>query len=146
MFLLWNDANQKGGALTWAKTFVCAMRGATSGGTAATMLAVVAEATHDPKVRRLLGNPHALDPVVPRGRGRDPFEADVHGVSFDADIDRWTAPFVMATVNTRIVRRSSALVGYGKGFRYREAMCLPKGPKGFVTSALVSAGTTGFTI
>jgi short subunit dehydrogenase-like uncharacterized protein len=144
--ILWDHAKKQGGSLAWAKCFVGEMRGTASGGTAATMLAIIEEATRDPRVRKLLGNPHALDPEVPRGRKRDPFEADVRGVSFDADIDRWTAPFVMASINTRIVRRSNALLGYGDGFRYREAMSLPKGPKGLVAASLVSAGTTCFAI
>lgn len=144
--VLWDHARQQGGSLTWAKGFAGEMKGAASGGTAATMLAIIEEATRDAKVRKLLGNPHALDPVVPRGRRRDPFESDVRGVSFDADIDRWTAPFVMASINTRIVRRSNALLGYGSDFRYREVMSLPKGPKGLVAATAVSAGTAAFAI
>ena len=146
VFVCWDHAKKKGGSLSWAKCFVGEMRGTASGGTAATMLAIVEEATRDAKVRKLLGNPHALDPVVPRGRRRDPFESDVRGVAFDSDIDRWTAPFVMATINTRIVRRSHALIGYGDGFRYRESMSLPKGPRGFVAATAVSAGTAAFAI
>ena len=144
--LLWDHAHRQGGSLAWVKGFAGEMRGTASGGTAATMLALIEEATRDAKVRKLLGNPHALDPVVPRGRRRDPFESDVRGVTFDTDIDRWTAPFVMASINTRIVRRSHALIGYGDGFRYREAMSLPKGPKGLVAAAAVSAGTAAFAI
>ena len=144
--LLWDHAHRQGGSLAWVKAFAGEMRGTASGGTAATMLAIVEEATRDAKVRKLLGNPHALDPVVPRGRRRDPFESDVRGVAFDSDIDRWTAPFVMASINTRIVRRSHALIGYGDGFRYRESMSLPKGPKGFVAATAVSAGTAVFAI
>ncbi len=144
--LLWDHAHRQGGSLAWVKAFAGEMRGTASGGTAATMLAIVEEATRDAKVRKLLGNPHALDPVVPRGRRRDPFESDIRGVAFDSDIDRWTAPFVMASINTRIVRRSHALIGYGDGFRYREAMSLPKGPKGFVAATAVSAGTAAFAI
>ena len=36
----------------------------------------------------------------------------------------WIGPFVMATYNTRIVRRSSELLGYGPDFRYREVSAL----------------------
>jgi short subunit dehydrogenase-like uncharacterized protein len=146
VLILWDHARKQGGSLSWTKGFVGEMSGAASGGTAATMLAIVEEATRDPKVRRLLGNPHALDPEVPRGRVRDPFEADVRGVSFDRDIDRWTAPFVMSSINTRIVRRSNALLHYGEPFRYREAMSLPKGPKGLVAASVVTAGMAGFTL
>lgn len=144
--VLWDHAKKEGGSLTWAKGFVGEMRGTASGGTAATMLAIVEEATKDPATRRLLGNPHALDPEVPRGRTRDPFESDPHGVAFDRDIDRWTAPFLMASINTRIVRRSNALIGYGASFRYREAMSLPKGPKGLLAASAVTAGIAGFAL
>jgi short subunit dehydrogenase-like uncharacterized protein len=146
VFILWDRARQSGGSLSWAKGFVGEMRGTASGGTAATMLSVVEAATTDSKVRRLLGNPHALDPVVPRGGPRDAFESDPHGVAFDRDIDRWTAPFLMSSINTRIVRRSNALLHYGEPFRYRETMSLPKGPKGLVAATAVSAGLAGFTV
>lgn len=144
--ILWDHARRHGGSLSWAKCFVGEMRGTASGGTAATMLSIVEAATTDAKGRKLLGNPHALDPEVPRGRTRDPFEADAHGVAFDEDIDRWTAPFLMASVNTRVVRRSNALLHYGEPFRYREVMSLPKGPKGLVAAAAVSAGMAGFAL
>ncbi len=144
--ILWDHARKQGGSLSWTKGFVGEMSGTASGGTAATMLSIVTEAMRDPKVRRLLGNPHALDPEVPRGRVRDPFEADPRGVAFDSDIDRWTAPFVMSSINTRIVRRSNALLHYGEPFRYRESMSLPKGPKGLVAASVVSAATAGFAL
>jgi short subunit dehydrogenase-like uncharacterized protein len=46
---------------------------------------------------------------------------------FDSDLDVWTAPFVMAAVNTRVARRSAGLFaewneGYGEGFTYHESM------------------------
>ncbi|MDB4937172.1 MAG: hypothetical protein JWP87_4144 [Labilithrix sp.] len=144
--LVWDEARKHGGSLSWTKGFVGEMSGTASGGTAATMLAIVEEATRDPEVRRLLGNPHALDPEVPRGRTRDPFEADPKGVAFDEDIHGWTAPFVMSTINTRIVRRSNALLHYGSDFRYREAMSLPKGPKGLAAACVVTAGMGAFAI
>ena len=51
------------------------------------------------------------------------------------------APFVMASYNTRIVRRSNALNGwaYGRSFRYREVMGFGTKPVG----AAVAAGVTG---
>ena len=44
---------------------------------------------------------------------------------YDADIGSWTAPFFMAPINTRVVRRSHALFsgwgeGYGQPFTYQE--------------------------
>ena len=55
---------------------------------------------------------------------------------------RWVAPFVMASYNTRIVRRSNAIAGYayGKGLRYGEVMGTGKGPIGAVTAGVVTGG------
>ncbi len=55
-----------------------------------------------------------------RDRNRDP-----QAPSFDADLNTWVAPFFMGPVNTRIVRRSSALYEawqepYGTDFTYQE--------------------------
>ena len=60
----------------------------------------------------------------------------------DPLLGQWVAPFVMATFNTRIVRRSNALLGYayGKGFRYREVMSVGRGPAAPLLAAGVSAG------
>ena len=46
----------------------------------------------------------------------------------------WTAPFVMAPYNTRIVRRSNALLdfAYGRKLRYGEVMGIGRGPLGAV--------------
>ena len=58
---------------------------------------------------------------------------------------RWTAPFVMAPFNTRIVRRSNALQdwAYGRGLRYGEVMGAGRGPAGGVTAAGMAAGLPG---
>lgn len=55
---------------------------------------------------------------------------------------RWTAPFIMAEFNTRIVRRSNALLGwaYGRGFRYREVTDLGRSPQAPLLGAGMSAG------
>jgi short subunit dehydrogenase-like uncharacterized protein len=64
----------------------------------------------------------------------------------DPDFDAWIAPFVMATVNTKIVHRSNALSGnaYGDGFLYDEAMLTGKGMKGRLRAGAVAAGLAGF--
>jgi short subunit dehydrogenase-like uncharacterized protein len=61
-------------------------------------------------------------------RGSERHEPDLKNVRRD-DLygDRWLAPFIMAQINTRVVRRSAALYEswgepYGEGFRYQEAM------------------------
>jgi short subunit dehydrogenase-like uncharacterized protein len=60
----------------------------------------------------------------------------------DADTGRWTAPFLMAGINTRVVRRSNALLGfpYGEGFRYDEAVDMGAGPAGLLRASALTAG------
>ena len=42
-----------------------------------------------------------------------------------ADIGAWTAPFGMESINSRVVRRSCALLSYGSEFTYREVAVAP---------------------
>jgi short subunit dehydrogenase-like uncharacterized protein len=113
-------------------------KGGASGGTIASMKGTVDDARNDSGVARLLADPHALSPdrdAEPQLGG----EADVRGPQNDRDLGMWIGPFVMAVVNTRVVRRSNALQGwaYGRRFRYREVV-------GFGSGALapVLAGGT----
>jgi short subunit dehydrogenase-like uncharacterized protein len=134
-----------GAKLGDVKFFVGETKGGFSGGTAASMLALVEEAARDRALRRLLADPYALSP----DRAREPRlgdEGDQRGVRWDDDLKTWTAPFLMASVNTRVVRRSNALLDYAYGdrFRYHEAMSLPPGPKGALAAATVTAGLGGF--
>jgi short subunit dehydrogenase-like uncharacterized protein len=124
------------------KCFAGESRGGVSGGTVASMLNMMDAATHDRRVRRLLADPYSLDPD--RGE-RGPDKGDPLGVHWDPDIGRWSGPFVMAAINSRVVRRSNALLGYayGRDFKYREAQSTRKGPAGLVTAAVLSAGTAG---
>lgn len=142
VYMLWDQAGRK--PLRWAKGFCGRIKGGSfSGGTAASMLNLIEEAMRDPSVRKLAGNTHALDPD-PRSAVRDPLDADQKGVRYDDDLGTWTAPFLMAAVNTRVVRRSHALLGYGASFHYQESMSLPPGPRGLVMSSLATAGLGGF--
>lgn len=55
---------------------------------------------------------------------------------------RWTAPFVMAEFNTRIVRRSNALLDwdYGRGLRYREVTDLGRSAQAPLRGVALSGG------
>ena len=95
-------------------------KGAASGGTIASILNMMDEATRDPSIRKLVADPYVL---YPAGLAPGQDGADQRGAVFDEDFQRWTSPFVMATINTRVVRRSNALLGFpwGEDFRYDEA-------------------------
>jgi short subunit dehydrogenase-like uncharacterized protein len=118
------------------------MSGALSGGTFANMLNIVDELKENPGLRKVLGNPYALNPKGVRG----PDKGDQTGVRFDKDFDMWTGPFLMAAINTRIVRRSHALMGlpWGDDFRYSEVMSTGKGAKGFSRAAAFVGGMVAF--
>lgn len=121
------------------KLRVKAMKGGASGGTIASMLNIAKQAAKDPELRRQLVNPYVL---CPDGHPFFARQANNNKAKFDEDFKRWTAPFVMEAINTRIVHRSNALrdAAYGKNFLYDEAM-FAKG-KGAATG--MSFGMGGF--
>ena len=113
------------------------------GGTAASALQTMDDVQADPSLRRVLGNPHGLDPEPRRGR---PEERDQMGVRYSEELGRWTGPFFMAPVNTRVVRRSNALLGYpwGQDFLYSEAASFAPGPRGLAAAAGMAGGLVAF--
>jgi short subunit dehydrogenase-like uncharacterized protein len=125
-----------GKRLAEARMRVVRMKGTASGGTIASAAEIASRAS-DPAVRRILGDPYALDPRgSPRGHDRDQ-----HGPERDPETGRWTAPFVMAAINTRVVRRTNALLGhpYGTDFRYSESTDMGRGPRGLLGATALSA-------
>ena len=121
------------------------IKGGASGGTIDSMLNAVEEARKDRRIARVLGDPYALNPKDER---HGPDGRDQRGIRFCEDAGVWTAPFVMAAINTRIVRRSNALLdyAYGKNFRYSEATSTGGGFGGWCKSAMLSAGLATFVL
>ncbi|MBC53266.1 MAG: saccharopine dehydrogenase [Gammaproteobacteria bacterium] len=125
-----------GAALPRVKGRVRGMKGGFSGGTLASLKATMAAASVEPGLRDLLASPFALTegftgPDQPAGL------APVH----DEDIGSWSAPFVMATINTKNVHRSNLLMGhpYGKDFVYDEMLLTGPGEKGEAAARAVAA-------
>ena len=122
---------------------VKAAKGGISGGTIASMATIFEEAGQDKARRKQVANPYLLndDTDAPSVR-----QDNVSKPLYDSEHKRWLAPFVMATINTRIVHRSNQLLGYdyGRDFKYDEAMWMPDGIKGKVSSYAMSAGLLGF--
>jgi short subunit dehydrogenase-like uncharacterized protein len=127
-----------GQVCTRVKMRVKAARGGFSGGTVASLLNVVKEAEAQPALRAQLANPYLLCPSSARGVPQ-PHEAEI---CFDSDFDSWTAPFVMSAINTRIVHRSNALLGYpyGQDFIYDEAVLTGAGWRGQLTAHAIALG------
>jgi short subunit dehydrogenase-like uncharacterized protein len=117
------------------------MRGGFSGGTIDSMRAQIEEITADRSKRRIVGDPYALSPA----REQEPpskAERDSFKVRRDPLTGVWTGPFVMASYNTRIVRRSNALQNwaYGRGFRYREEVAFGRSLTAPVLAGAMTAG------
>ncbi|QWG16395.1 saccharopine dehydrogenase NADP-binding domain-containing protein [Bradyrhizobium sediminis] len=115
---------------------VRAMKGTLSGGTAASMKATFVATARDLSLVALLRNPFALTPGF-EGPKQPPGNKPI----FDEELNSWTAPFVMATINTRNVHRSNVLMGfpYGRDFVYDEMVLTGPGEKGEETAKRAAA-------
>ncbi len=132
------------GGLGETTLVVEAMKGGFSGGTIDSMKGQIDTSKADPAARRLAADPYALSPN--RDAEPDPgSERDSMGVGRDPDTGDFVAPFIMAGVNTRVVRRSNALMewAYGNSLRYREVMKAGNGPLGAVKAGMVVGGLGG---
>ncbi|WPB77371.1 saccharopine dehydrogenase NADP-binding domain-containing protein [Archangium violaceum] len=138
VLLLHEQLAAKGGRLAEAHYRLRRMKGGASGGTIASGLHA-AEQMGDPAVRQVFADPFSLSPEgAPDRRGHE----DWLRPRRDPETGRWLAPFFMAPVNTRVVRRSNALSGYayGREFRYDEAIDVGRGLAGLARAAAASAG------
>jgi short subunit dehydrogenase-like uncharacterized protein len=110
-----------------------------SGGTAASMRAIFTAAANDRSMIALLRNPFVLTPGF-EGPKQPPGNRPV----FDQELDSWTAPFVMANINTRNVHRSNLLMGfpYGKDFVYDEMVLTGPGEQGEAKAKRITAANT----
>lgn len=120
--------------------FVTDASGGFSGGTLESMTNALEEAAEDPEVRRTMAHPYALNPA---GERDGPDGGMQQRPRWDEDLEAWTAPFVMSTVNEKVVRRTNALLGFswGRDFRYRESIAAGSGVMGALRAAGVSAAT-----
>ncbi|MFC6007964.1 saccharopine dehydrogenase family protein [Angustibacter luteus] len=120
-------------------TLVAVMKGGFSGGTIDSMRAQVEAVQSEKSLRRIVVDPYALSP----DRDDEPDLGDERDrvAVFESDLlGGWVGPFVMASFNTRIVRRSNALQGwaYGRSFRYRELAGYGRGTRARVTANAVT--------
>jgi short subunit dehydrogenase-like uncharacterized protein len=117
------------------------MRGGVNGGTLASALNMMESGQQQRFAEPFLLNPagsvprdaaEQVDPIVPH---------------HDEDFDAWLGPFLMGPVNTRVVRRSAALLAargdgkaYAADFRYQEYMRYGKGPLAAAAAGGVTLG------
>lgn len=128
VWFLQNEANRAQGRMfPRVKGRVRKMKGTFSGGTAASLTATIAAVTKDRSLLKLLTNPFSLCPGF--SGPKQPHSAEAE---YDEAAQSWTAPFIMAPINTKNVHRSNFLSGhpYGADFVYDERMLTGDGPKG----------------
>ncbi|MCV7444031.1 saccharopine dehydrogenase NADP-binding domain-containing protein [Mycobacterium paraense] len=144
VYALYRAAQRDGaGELGDTHLVVRSLAGGLSGGTIASGVEIMDAASRHPEVRRELLDPYTLStdrgaepelgrqPDLPWRRGRQ-IAPELSGM--------WTAGFLMAPYNTRIVRRSNALLdwAYGRRFRYDENMSVGSSALAPVASAVMS--------
>ncbi|MBN3453953.1 saccharopine dehydrogenase NADP-binding domain-containing protein [Mycobacterium sp. DSM 3803] len=117
--------------------------GGVSGGTVASMFEVLRTASEDPESRRLMNDPYTLSPdrAAEPELGGQPDVRWRRGAEIAPELaGYWTGAFAMAGPNTRIVRRSNALLdyAYGRRFEYAEQMSLGRSVVAPVAAALVT--------
>ena len=129
-----------GGPVARVKGRVRRMQGAFSGGTAASLKATMAAAARDPSVLELLKDPFSLTPDF-----AGPKQPHGAAVVHEDDLNSWSAPFVMAAINTRNVHRSNWLMGqpYGADFVYDEMMLAGPGDQGEAVAKAITAANAG---
>ncbi len=140
VWFLQREAHSRRGAHCESiRMLVKALKGGWSGGTMASAVNLMREAREDREVMLALVNPYALNPA---GEREGPDSREQSDVRYDHDASSWTAPFIMALINKRIVHRSNALLGYpwGRDFRYDEAVMTGDGTGGRLKALSVSAG------
>lgn len=144
VYALYRAAHDDGaGELGETNFVVRSFRGGLSGGTFASMTEILRLASNNPEVRNQLNDPYTLS----TDRGAEPElgpQPDLplrRGGQLAPELrELWTAGFVMAPYNTRIVRRSNALLdwAYGRSFRYSESLNLGSSPVAPVAAAVVT--------
>ena len=115
------------------------MRGTLSGGTAASGRATFEAVARDLSLVAILNDPFALTPGfngAKQPKGNRPV--------YEEDLQSWTAPFMMALINTRNVHRSNMLMGfpYGREFVYDEMVLTGPGEKGEANAKRVMAANS----
>ena len=114
---------------------VRAMNGSFSGGTLASLKATMAAAAERPELIGILMNPFSLSegfngPEQPAG----------NQPQYDEELSSWSAPFIMAPINTKNIHRSNFLLGHpwGEDFCYDEMILTGDGDNGKAAADFVA--------
>ena len=137
VFFLQQAAQEKiGGVVSRIKGRVRSMQGTFSGGTLASFKATMAAAAKNPEMINVLMNPFALTEGF-----TGPEQPSGFAPIYEEDLGSWSAPFVMATINTKNIHRSNLLLdhAYGENFVYDEMLLTGPGDSGEAIANAVAA-------
>jgi short subunit dehydrogenase-like uncharacterized protein len=138
------------GELTDTTLVVTSIKAGISGGTIDSMRHQVDVMKKDTRLRKVGAGAYSLSPDrhSEPDLGRQPDMLTLPGSDVDPSVRGHLAPFVMASYNTRVVRRSNALRGwaYGRGFRYREVMRVKSKFAATVVKTGMNALVIGFAV
>lgn len=127
LFLQEQAIRRSGKPIQHVKGRVRSMKGTFSGGTAASLGETMKRAQREPEILDWLKNPFCLTPGFEGPK-------QPHGAKpvYEEDLNSWSAPFIMAAINTKNVHRSNFLMGhrYGEDFVYDEMLLTGPGEKG----------------
>jgi short subunit dehydrogenase-like uncharacterized protein len=135
-FLQKASIDKLGKPLSRIKGRVRAMKGTFSGGTLESFRLTMKAAAKNPDLIKVLTNPFSLTESF-----TGPEQPSGMAPIFDEDLNSWSAPFVMATINTKNIHRSNYLLAheYGDDFVYDEMMLTGPGDKGESMAKMVAA-------
>ena len=115
--------------------YVRSIKGGISGGTISSMINIKKYIYSHPNKRNVLRSPYSLNPI-------DKIKNNVRqqvlkSVRWDNTFNKWTSPFLMSGVNTRVVQRTNAIAefSYGENFKYNEMSSFDKGLSGFLKAS-----------
>jgi short subunit dehydrogenase-like uncharacterized protein len=111
------------------------LRGGFNGGTLASLFNMLAQGQMTQMADPFLLNPPGKHPRDVAGH------ADPVAPRYDRDFSAWLGPFMMSTINTRVVRRSAALLGYAHDYGYQEYLRLGRGPAAALAATTLSVGS-----
>ncbi len=112
--------------------YVRSIRGGISGGTISSMINIKKYIHSHSEKMDVLKSPYSLNPTDKIKKNvRQPV---LKSVRWDNTFNKWTSPFLMSGVNTRVVQRTNAIAefSYGENFRYNEMSSFDKGLNGFL--------------
>jgi len=134
-FLQQHAAEKLSQPLTRVKGRVRAMKGTFSGGTLESFRLTMKAAAKNPELIKVLSDPFSLTEKF-----TGPKQPSGMKPIFEQALNSWSAPFVMATINTKNIHRSNYLLAhqYGDDFVYDEMMLTGPGEKGEAMATMVA--------